>query len=318
MPGREDVFGPCRETLMTGRITRRAKREGRHRFLPTRRCFRRSYLFRCASTAAGMNAIPRIVPAVVPARADSSEGATRPICPRSKGEGPSEGDPESPSARTGWSLIPTGRQRVHGEQSAKRIQVNFPPLLETVRPLSLRRYWLALLFAGAACALQGCNGPPAPSPTPNPHPQHTVKLKITVEKGSEVNRVEVKSLWVVSNLSCAPVIWPAGNTRVKQVEVPERVEKMGDSYIATIVMDRFLHDKCEWINGGLGARVFRGGYWLSNITINNDVVQGKTIYQLTCLTRPFVDVGTCAPRDEESFYKSEDKNAFNVTVEKVP
>lgn len=208
---------------MTGRITRRAKREGRHRFLPIRRCFRRSYLFCCASTSAGIDAIPGVVPAVVPARADSSEGATRPICPRSKGEGPSEGGPESPPARTGWSLIPTGRQRVRVEQSTERIQVSFPLLLETVRPLSLRRYWLALLFVGAACALQGCNGPPAPSPTPNPHPQHTVKLKITVEKGSEVNRVEVASQWVVGDLSCAPVIWPAGNTRVKQVTVQEQV-----------------------------------------------------------------------------------------------
>jgi len=300
---------------MTGRITRRAKREGRHRFLPTRRCFRRSYPFRCASTAAGMNAIPRIVPAVVPARADSSEGATRPICPRSKGEGPSKGDPESPPARTGWSLIPTGRQRVHGEQRAERIQVNFPPLLETVWPLSLRRYWLALLFAGAACALQGCNGPPAPSPTPNPHPQHTVKLKITVEKGSEVNRVEVASQWVVGDLSCAPVIWPAGNTRVKQVTVQEQVEKVGNDYIATIIMDRFLDDKCHWINGGPNIAYFKNDYRLSTDALNRSVLYGKKPPNVTCLTRPFVETGTCGLRNQEYFYKMEDKNAFNASVE---
>jgi len=196
--------------------------------------------------------------------------------------------------------------------------MNFPLLLETVRSLSLRRHWLALLFAGAACALQGCNGPPAPSPTPNPHPQHFVRLKITVEKGSEVNRIEVASQWVVSDLACAPVIWPAGNTRVKQVNVPERVEKIGDTYIATIVMDRFLRDKCEWTNGGVDAKAFHGNYGVSVIATNSDVINGKTTYHLTCLTRPFVDVGTCASRDEESFYKSEDKNAFNVTVERVP
>lgn len=262
-----------------------------------------------------MNAIPRIVPAVVSARADSSEGATRPICPRSKGEGPSEGDPESPSARTGWSLIPTGRQRVRVEQSTERIQVSFPLLLETVRPLSLRRYWLALLFVGAASALQGCNGPPAPSPTPNPHPQHTVKLKITVEKGSEVNRVEVASQWVVGDLSCAPVIWPAGNTRVKQVTVQEQVEKVGDDYIATIIMDRFLTDKCHWINGGPNITYFHDNHRLSIDGLNDDILHGKKVQDVTCLTNPFVEVGTCGLRDEESFYKSEDRNAFNATVE---
>jgi hypothetical protein len=163
--------------------------------------------------------------------------------------------------------------------------------------------------------LLGCAGPPAPSPTPNPHPERTLKLKITVEKGSKVNRVEVQSLWVVGNIGCAPIIWPAGNSRVKQVNVPEQVKKVDGSYVATIVLDRFLPDKCRWVNGGSGVRFFHDGYLLSVDGVNNDVLQGKSVGRVTCLTRPFVKVGTCGLRDEESFYKSEDKNAFNAMVE---
>lgn len=186
---------------------------------------------------------------------------------------------------------------------------------EPVGQLALRWRWLAPVFACAACALQGCDGPPAPSPTSNPHPQNTVKLKITVQKGSEVNRVEVQSLWVVTNLGCAPVIWPAGNTRVKQVEVQEPVKKVGDEYIATIIMDRFLTDKCHWVNGGPDITYFHNDYVLSVEGLNNNILYGKSAPDVTCLTRPFVDAGVCGMRDEESFYKSEDKNAFNASVQ---
>lgn len=175
--------------------------------------------------------------------------------------------------------------------------------------------WLVSLLICAVSVLSSCTNPPAPSPTPNSHPQHTVKLKITVEKDSEVNRVEVKSLWVVSDLSCAPVIWPAGNTRVKQVNVPEQVEKTGSGYVTTIILDRFLPDKCQWVNGGLSVKFFHDDYFLSGVGVNGDVLSGKLTLIMTCLTRPFVNAGTCGLRDEESFYKSEDKNAFNATVE---
>lgn len=177
------------------------------------------------------------------------------------------------------------------------------------------RWLMSLLLAGMACVLQGCANPPAPSPTPNPHPQQTVKLKITVEKGSEVNRVEVQSLWVVSNLSCAPVIWPAGNTRVKQVEMQEQVKKVGDDYIVTIIMDRFLADKCHWTNSGPDISYFHDKHLLSGVGVNDDVLSGKLILRMTCLTNPFMSAATCGLRDKELFYKSEDKTAFNSTVE---
>jgi len=173
--------------------------------------------------------------------------------------------------------------------------------------------WLMPLLFGVVCVLQGCDGPPAPTPTPNPQPQHILKLKITVEK-SEVDRVEVQSLWVVGNMGCAPTIWP-GYPRVQQVNAPEKVEKVGDDYVATIVMDRFLPDKCHWVNGGSVVNFLHNGYWLSSSGVNADVLRGIKIDKVTCLTRPFSRAGVCGLRDEELFYKSEDKNAFNASME---
>jgi hypothetical protein len=175
--------------------------------------------------------------------------------------------------------------------------------------------WLVSLLFFILSVLSGCSNSPAPSPTPNPHPQHAVKLKITVEKGSKVNRVEVTSQWVVSHLACAPVIWPAGNTRIKQVTVQEQVKKVDDVYIAAIIMDRFLNDKCHWINSGPNITYFHNNHRLSVEGLNDGVLHRRKVKDVTCLTNPFVNAGTCGLRDEESFYKSEDKNAFNATVE---
>lgn len=166
-----------------------------------------------------------------------------------------------------------------------------------------------LLFAG-------CDNRPAPEPTSNLHPQASLKLKITVEN-SEVNRVEVLSNWVVGNLGCAPISYPAGNRRVKQVDTPEQVDKVGDYYVATILMDRFLPDNCRWINGGPVIKFFHDDYLLSSEGINADVLRGERIDEGTCLTRPFSRGGSCGLRDSESYFKKEDKNAFNATVELI-
>jgi hypothetical protein len=173
--------------------------------------------------------------------------------------------------------------------------------------------WLMPLLLGVACVLQGCDAPPAPTPTPNPQPQHVLKLKITVEK-SEVNRVEVRSMWSIGNIGCAPTVWP-GYQRIVPVNVSEPVEKVGDDYIATIVMDRFLPGECHWRNGGPSIYFFHDDYRLSSDGANREVLSGAKIEKVTCLTRPFSPVGGCGLRDEESFYKNEDKNAFNASVE---
>ncbi|WP_146010578.1 hypothetical protein [Dyella sp. AD56] len=87
-----------------------------------------------------------------------------------------------------------------------------------------------------------------------------MKLKITVEK-SEVNRVEARSMWSIGNVGCAPTVW-LGYQRIVPVNVSEQVEKVGDDYVATIIMDRFLPDSCHWSNGGPAIYFFHDGYRL--------------------------------------------------------
>lgn len=172
---------------------------------------------------------------------------------------------------------------------------------------------LLVLFGGV---LAGCDNRPAPTPTPNPNSNSTIKLKITVEK-SKVNRVEVFSTWVVGNLGCAPISYPAGNERVKQVDTPEKVDKVGDVYVVTIVTDRFISDECRWIDGGAGINFFHDGYLLSVAGVNGDVLRGERTDAVTCLTRPFAKVGVCGQRGLEAYYKNEDKDAFNSTFERI-
>jgi hypothetical protein len=186
--------------------------------------------------------------------------------------------------------------------------------LATEIALAVSHRGFAVVVTWTAFALLGCSDTPAPSPTVNPQPQHFVKLKVTVEP-SEVTGIAVESLWVVGNLGCAPLIYPAGNRRVKQVNTAEKVERVGDYYVATIIMDRFLPDNCRWTNGGIGVKFLHGNEVISRHGAGAAVLQGKRIDTLTCLTKPFANVGVCGMRDEERLYKGEDKRAFNATVE---
>lgn len=181
---------------------------------------------------------------------------------------------------------------------------------------------MAALAAIAFVTLQGCSSPPAPSPTPNPHPTHARKLKISVERGSVVNRVEVESIWVVGDLSCAPVAWPSGSTIVKQVHVPEAVEKVGDDYIATLVLDRFLPDRCHWLGGGYGIRFYHdksllgvSGGSLETLHESGGKVEGVCVPPSAPGDPPI-----CFSRNakHDQFLRSHFKTLFNEDEELVP
>jgi hypothetical protein len=174
---------------------------------------------------------------------------------------------------------------------------------------------LALLLE-FVCALQGCETDhrPAPTPTVNPHPHKILKLKITVEP-SVVDKIEVNTQWVVTNLSCAPIQSVSGAAKVKQISVKEPVDKEGDTYIASIVLDRFLPDNCHWSGSTAQVRFFHGDYLLAVDGVNSDVELGERKDVLTCLTSPFVTVGICSLRSHELFFKKEDPKAFNAIVE---
>ncbi len=180
--------------------------------------------------------------------------------------------------------------------------------------------WPMLLLVCAMSVLSGCANPPAPSPTPNPHPTRYQKLKISAEKESGVNRVEVESNWVVGDLSCAPVVWPSGSTKIKQVDVPEKVEKVGDDYIATLVMDRFLPDQCHWVGGGYGIKFYHDKSLLAATGGSiGSLHESGGVFEGVCVPPPD-DPPPCFSRDKKHdlFLRSHFKGVFKETEELMP
>ena len=147
---------------------------------------------------------------------------------------------------------------------------------------------LAALLAG--CHSDAYYDAQAPSPTLNPHPQKVSHLKITVEPGSGVTRVEVHSTWVISNLGCAPRRWPSGSTIQKEVDVKEKVEKMDGYYLAIIRDDYYFTGKCQWFTDPSGAIL----KFLHNDTLvasghgSPELFQESNPLKLVCIPPPHV------------------------------
>ncbi|NYE30612.1 hypothetical protein HDE78_003587 [Rhodanobacter sp. K2T2] len=174
------------------------------------------------------------------------------------------------------------------------------------------------LLVVMACALQACGfwstPPPAPNPTPNPYPQKTSHLKISVQDGSNVNNVEVVSLWTFGDIGCAPRNQVSGAAMAKQVNVTEHVEKVGPDYVATIVDDRFFPDKCRWRGGAYGIRFMHDNLVLSSTGVGPNQFDASGKLELTC-TVPPDDPPTCFLRNKEVFLRSHFHGVFNVTME---
>jgi hypothetical protein len=184
------------------------------------------------------------------------------------------------------------------------------------RPVAWRWLTLSLLIC-VAFALPGCEWPatpPAPSPTPNPHPKTTYQLKISVQDGSGVNNVEVKSIWAVGNIGCLPIHPVSGATIQKQVEVNEKVEKVGSDYVATIIKDRFLFDKCKWYSDGWGLRFMHNNYLLARGVSGPNEFDAAGKLELTCIPPPDTPP-LCGLRSNESFDRIHFKGVFNATLE---
>jgi hypothetical protein len=189
---------------------------------------------------------------------------------------------------------------------------------EVVCRIVARRWLMLSLFIVMACVLQGCGNwpasPPAPSPTLNPHPQKTSHLKISVQDGSNVNIVEVVTLWTVGDIGCTPRNPVSGAAMVKQINVAEHVEKVGSDYVATIVDDRFLPDKCRWRGGAYGIRFMHDNFVLSSTGAGPNQFDASGQLELTC-TVPPDDPPTCFLRNKEVFLRSHFRGVFNVNME---
>ena len=186
---------------------------------------------------------------------------------------------------------------------------------------SAKRLSVAAGMALLLLLLGGCGPEPqAPSPTVNPHPHEFTRLKITVEPGSGVTGVKVESLWNVGNIGCAPHEgWPSGASITKQVNTPERVDEIGaGEWVATVVDDRFLPDKCNWHGGGYGIRFMRDDAVLSSLGAGENELEQIDVLKVTCtFNEPHGWPGGCFNRDQETMLKGRHAQIFNATAEIV-
>ena len=192
--------------------------------------------------------------------------------------------------------------------------------------LSVTVTWITRLLCHVGCtlllaaSLAGCHSDAyydaqAPSPTVNPNAHTYSHLKITVQSGSGVDRVEVHSIWTIDNIGCAPLRPFSGAPITKQVEVKEKVEKVDGYYLATILDDRFVPGKCRWDGDGYDIRFMRGDTLLASDGAGSGNFNGSNVIKLTCMPPPHFP--TCDLRNRETFDRSHFKGVFNATVEIV-
>lgn len=173
----------------------------------------------------------------------------------------------------------------------------------------------AVLLAG--CHSDAYYDAQAPSPTLNPHPHKVSYLKITVEPGSGVNRVEVYSTWMISNLGCAPRRWPSGSTIQKEVEVNEPVEKIDGYYLATIRDDYYLQGKCKWITNAAWANVkfMRDNVLLASGGGGVELFRESNPLKLVCMPPPHVPPLCELSNLKENFDRTHFAGVFDASLE---
>lgn len=174
---------------------------------------------------------------------------------------------------------------------------------------------LALAAVLAGCHSDDYWNAQAPLPMVNPSAHKYSHLKITVQPGSGVDRVEVYTTWTIDNIGCAPRRWPSGSTIQKQVDVKEQVEKVGGYYLATILDDRFVPGKCRWDGDGYDIRFMHGDTLLASTGAGPGNFNGSNTIKLTCVPPP--DFPHCFPRNKGSFLRANFKGVFNAAVEIV-
>lgn len=175
------------------------------------------------------------------------------------------------------------------------------------------------LVAGIALLvllLGGCwPEPPAPVPTPNPHAHETATILVFVND-AHVDNVKVVSTWQLGNFKCAPVIWPEGYLKDPPVSVDEKVTRSGSDYKASILLDRFKHDKCNWFLAVSGIDFMSNGKTYVMYGFDPDKLDAHQSEQIVCMPSP-IGVGVCVHRPLNSAEKRIE-HKFKATFEYLP
>lgn len=211
--------------------------------------------------------------------------------------------------RSGLSSIPGETERLHPDRYRPRQK-------RTLTSGSASFFLLGLM----SLCLVGCGNDdrPAPKPTINPDAHVYTTIRILVSD-PRIDDVRVESDWVVGNLGCAPIIYPAGYARVQQISAPEQVKKIKGGYQSKLLEDRFKNDKCHWLWGGPGISLMHHGRGFSTLgLLPNDI---KFSGQKTIICTPPFDIdkhhiiGVCYPPGSSTPQLEKTPGKFTVTLE---
>jgi len=164
--------------------------------------------------------------------------------------------------------------------------------------------------------LGGC-GPEssAPTPTLNPHADKTITILVSVSD-PHVDNVKVASTWQLGNFKCAPVIWPEGYLKDPPISVAEKVIKFGSNYKASMLLDRFKHDKCNWFLAVSEIDFMSNGEIYALYGFDTSEMTTHYRQKITCMPSS-VSRGICVRRQLNAAEKHIE-HKFDATVEYLP
>lgn len=175
---------------------------------------------------------------------------------------------------------------------------------------------LGMGVALVAMLLGGCSPePPAAAPTPNPHAHKTATILVSVSD-SHIDAVGVASTWQLGNFKCAPVGWPEGNLKDQPVFVNEKVTRLGINFKASILLDRFKHDKCNWFLAVSGIDFMSNGKVYATYAFILSKIVSRQSVQIKCLPSP-IGGGICTDRQLNSA-EERIEHKLDATVEYLP
>ena len=181
---------------------------------------------------------------------------------------------------------------------------------------SAKRLTIVVGIALLISLLGGCGPePPAPTPTLNPHAHETATILVSVND-AHVDNVKVVSTWQLGNFKCAPIIGPEGYLKMHPVSVDEEVTRLGNDYKASISLDRFKHDKCNWFLAVNGIKFMNNGEMYAMYAFDIDKLDTGHSQKIVCMPSP-IGGGVCAHRRLNSAEKRI-QHKFDATVEYVP
>jgi hypothetical protein len=209
----------------------------------------------------------------------------------------------------GYGMTP-GRPAGRCSESATLVRPRF-----RASHAALLRGLHVLTVASVIALLYGCadKDKPAPVPKINLGAHAITTIRITVSD-THVDGVKVVSTWNIGNFKCAPIIYPEGYLKDQPVWTDEKVTKVGDKFEANILLDRFLHDGCNWFLAGTTVNFMRDNkVYVAYVFGRNEV----SPLNIVCLPLS-VGIGPCVLRGNLNSKEQQIKGKFEARVDFLP